>query len=261
MFKEILNQIVNYLKSLTIKTIAIIVSVILIFLVFNISCNRIKNLNNDLKYQEKLVGALTDTMRQYKDVNGNLISEKKTIQADLDILNDKNIKLTNSQRELLERVKKLNKENKVLAAANVELRARIDSLMGIIGIVDTIHHTINFPYNNSDLVLDLTVENVVPYNKSKETYLNINNITLPNKQAITFQWNNDKKNGYPISFTVTNSNKYFQVQNIESYAIPGLDKNQISPTKWQKFMKTLKNGGKYGIAIGIGVAGGFLIAN
>ena len=53
----------------------------------------------------------------------------------------------------------------------------------------------------------------------------------------------------------------FQVQNIESYAIPGLDKNQISPTKWQKFMKTLKNGGKYGIAIGIGVAGGFLIAN
>lgn len=261
MFKEILNQIVNYLKSLTIKTISIIVSIVLLFIIFNVGCNRIKNLNNDLKYQEKLVGALTDTMRQYRDINGNLVSEKKTIQADLDILKDKNVKLTDSQRELLERVKKLNKENKVLAAANIELRAKIDSLKGIIGVVDTIHHTINFPYDDSNLVLDLTVGNVTPYNKLKETYLNINNITLPNKQTITFQWDNDNKNDYPISFTVTNTNKYFQVQNIESYAIPGLDKNQISPTRWQKFMKTLKNGGKYGIAVGIGIAGGFLIAN
>src|SRR5574343_267451 len=238
--KEILNQIVNYLKSLTIKTISIIITVIILFFIFNVGCNRIKNQNKELEYQEKLIGALTNTMRQYRDVNGNLVSEKKTIQADLDILNDENVKLTKTQRELLEQVEKANKKNMVLAAANIQLRAEIDSLLNIIGVVDTTKHTINFPYNSDDLLLNLTVGNVTPFDKSKQTFLNVNKITFPNKQEIKFQWDNNKRENYPISFSVTNTNKYFVVENIESYAIPGLDKDQISPTKWQKLMKTLK---------------------
>ena len=261
MIKNMLKQILDLIKSIGEKTITIIVVSVLFLLMFNYSCNRIQTLKNDVKYQEKLVGALTDTMKQYADSNGKLISEKRTIQADLSILKDKNIELTNSQRELLDRVKKLNKNNKVLVAANIELHAKIDSLLHIIGVVDTVNHSIKFPYNTDDLLLDLTVCNVIPFNKSKHTFLNINNITLPNKQEITFNWDNNKRENYPSSFTVSNSNKYFIVQNIESYAIPGLDKDQISPTKWQKFLKTLKTGGKYGIAIGIGVAGGILIAN
>ena len=55
--------------------------------------------------------------------------------------------------------------------------------------------------------------------------LTISNFKIPNKQFVEFHWEDDKTT--PIAFSVTNSNPLFITNNIESYAIPELIKEEI----------------------------------
>ena len=82
-------------------------------------------------------------------------------------------------------------------------------------------------------------------------------LVLKNKQYVSFQW--DKRNDKPISFSITNSNPLFQTTNIESYAIPELNKDKIKPNFWHKVGNGIKNGGSTGIKIGVGIGIGYLI--
>jgi hypothetical protein len=75
---------------------------------------------------------------------------------------------------------------------------------------------------------------------------------LPNKQEISFQWGKEPKEGYPVSFSVSNSNKYFKVANIESYAIPEIKKTELKPNFWNKLGTTFTKGGNSIVYIGIG---------
>ena len=64
---------------------------------------------------------------------------------------------------------------------------------------------------------------------------------------------------YPIGFSVTNTNPLFETVNIDSYAIPELQKTDLTPTNWNKFTNFFKTNGKYIVAFGIAVAGGSIL--
>jgi hypothetical protein len=73
---------------------------------------------------------------------------------------------------------------------------------------------------------------------------------------VNFHWKDDRKEGYPISFNVINTNPYFKVHDIQSYAIPELTREKVKPTFWQKVGQFGKStGGKltiFGIGVGVG---------
>ena len=78
------------------------------------------------------------------------------------------------------------------------------------------------------------------------------NLQFNNTQIIDFHWKDNKKEGYPIAFSVSNSNPYFEVVNIESYAIPEL-KREIKPTFWKRIGSGANEYGKPLLFFGIGV--------
>ena len=71
--------------------------------------------------------------------------------------------------------------------------------------------------------------------------------------------------GYPVSFSITNSNDFFKTENIESYVIPNITKEHLNPNGWQKvqnFYYKNKNSVIYTtIGVGVGVLGTLLISN
>jgi hypothetical protein len=82
----------------------------------------------------------------------------------------------------------------------------------------------------------------------------IDSLNLYNKQFIEFHWLNERKDGYPVSFTVRNSNPYFKTYDIESYIIPEVQKSQLKPNIWQKtgnFYR--KNRVPFAVGVGAGI--------
>ena len=90
--------------------------------------------------------------------------------------------------------------------------------------------------------------------------MKFNKFELPNKQFVNFFWG-DKKKDYPISFSVSNSNDYFKTVNIDSYAIPQLQKDVVNPSAWGKITAWIKKSGGFIITVGVsGAAGAGLYA-
>ena len=119
--------------------------------------------------------------------------------------------------------------------------------------------TVEFKNKTKDINYSFIGNNVKPFDETKPITLDILNLSFPNEQAIDFHWKDNKKEGYPIAFSVTNTNKYYNVYNIESYAIPNLDKEEIAPTNWQKFKKWVGGNSDSAVKIGIGVGIGYLL--
>jgi hypothetical protein len=95
---------------------------------------------------------------------------------------------------------------------------------------------------------------IFPQYQKFEPSLLFRHLEIPNEQFVDFHWKNEKKKGYPISFSISNSNKYIKTTNVESYAIPSLNKLNINPNGWQKFGNFMIKNGKTVIYIGIGGA-------
>lgn len=260
LYNKVSGFIGKYIANLNKKLVIWILIILAILLFFKYQSNKINNLENKLEFESKLKSALVDTMKIYKDKNSNLIYEKKTIQAELSILKETNIVLSDSQRELLNEVKELNKKNTTIAAALIDLQVQVGQLTGFVGKIDTTKKQIHFVDSIPDFSFDLMVNNVLPYKSNKVT-LDFNSMNFPNKQLIEFHWIDEaKKEGYPISFSVKNTNKFFVVNNIESYSIPGLDKEVVDPTTWMKIKNFCNKNSKIGgIGIGIGIAGGYFL--
>lgn len=204
--------------------------------VYKIQHNKINKLNEKYTSEVKLKNALTDSIKIYKDKENNWVVEKLTIQGRIDNLLEDSIRLTVSQRSLLKKVNAANKKNNVITAALIKANFIIDSLMNDSGIVDTINKTVEFIEDkNPDIKYELKIFGVQPYPPNIKPSLLIKKLELPNEQFIKFQWDENKRANYPISFSVTNTNKYINVYNIDSYAIPDLKKKNINPTGWEKF--------------------------
>jgi len=213
------------------------------------------------KYQEevKLTKALQDTATKYINKNGELTTEKLTLQTGIDNLTEENYVLTESQKELMNRVKDVEKRSTIIAAALIESQIIIDSLRGANVVVDTTENTVTVSDSTESIEYEFIIGKVKPVFMDQKPTFTINRLYLPNKQFVEFHWRNERKEGYPISFSVSNSNKYFKTTNIESYAIPELLKPNIKPTFWQRAWKGIKASSPYVIGGVIGASGMFLL--
>jgi uncharacterized membrane-anchored protein YhcB (DUF1043 family) len=243
--------------KLDLKSIAIIVLIIGMIIGGTIMTNRNKRLANEVRTEVNLKNALQDSIRTYQNKEGEWVTEKLTLQADVSTLEDDNLNLTENQKKLVSKVKNLQKDKDVITAALIEQSATIDSLEQFATNVDTVGNIISFIMNTDTLKYDIKVKNVKPIEKLRPM-LAINKLVIPNKQFIEFHWEDSKTT--PIAFSVTNSNPLFITNNIDSYAIPELIKEEINPTGWQKIKKWFKeNGQKVGIFAGGAVIGGLVV--
>lgn len=247
------------------KERVIILLLILIVLGVGYHFQSVKNHNDKYELEVKLREALQDSMRTYQNARGEWESNKKTLQAEIKDLTDNNVKLNEDQKELVSRINSEKKKNNIITAALVRAEIKIDSLHNLIATaseVDTTRNTIKFENledTTSHFQYSLTAFNVRPADFSIQPILKFNKIVFPNKQFITFQFDENERKDYPISFSISNSNPYYNVLNIESYAIPGLQKEAVNPTGWQKVWKFIKVNGKYILVGGAAFGTGYLM--
>jgi len=244
----------------TIKNVVIIVLFLIAgigaYFYFNNNAKWNSKYNNEVKF--KL--ALVDTLHQYKDEKGRWVSEKLTLQTSLKEYSDKNLVLTDIQKQLRDEVKTLSKDKDLISAALIKETLKVDSLKNIVSKIDTINNTITFNDSTKDIKYNLMITNAKPFDKTKETDLLINELYFPNFKLIDFSWG-DKKTGYPISFSVRNSNIYMQTSNIESYVIPQLQKETVKPSFGQRLKNFFKKTGKdIGIFLVGAVVGGGIVS-
>ena len=227
------------------------IAILGLLLYFNIKINVLKNRNETLKDDIKIKNELLDTMSTYKNKYGEITVEKLTLQGKISMLEKDNSLLSESQKELLQRIKE---NNNIISAALIKMQVKIDSLLSKNGTYDPKKQTLNFNDSTKDLNYDITVINARPFDTLVNTKLLFNNLSLPNRQYIEFKW--EKEKDHPVSFSLSNSNIYFKTYDINSYAIPEIKKDVLKPNFWQKLNKfgntTIGNGFKIGIGVGIG---------
>jgi hypothetical protein len=225
--------------------------------------NKIDKLETKLATEIKLKNALVDTVHTYQNKQKEWVTEKLTIQSTIKNLEKSNTQLTQDQKQLIATVKELNKNNTVIVAALVKMQVKIDSLLLDGNVtVDTTKKQVSFKdeyvLDKKIMKYDFTIGKVVPATIGVKPTLFITSLEFPNTQTVDFFWKDNKKEGYPVSFSVANSNDFFKTVNIESYAIPEINKEQIKPTGWQKFTGFFKKTGDklvyIGVGVGIGIA-------
>jgi len=249
-----------------VQLILIILGIVLLFgSGFKFHTDKVSNINDKLADEVRVKEALLDEVSTYKTKEGTWISEKRTLQVKVTdiraLLNDTIINLSDIQRELLENIKDYKDKNDIISAALIKLEFKLDSIAhGGITIVDTANNTVNFKdsYIDSTKQFDygFTISNVVPYPKDVMPKLTIDSLSFRNNQFIRFYWENDKRLGHPIAFSVTNSNGFFRTNNIDSYVIPNIVKDELNPDFWQKIDNFMKDNKKTLLGVGAGVVVG-----
>jgi hypothetical protein len=274
--KIILAKIWEFLSKNNRWAIALVVVLLLAGgTIIHFKNQKIASLKDEVKTEVKLRDALLDTVTVYKNKRDELVAEKLTIQATIKNLEKMYSQLSSDQKELIQRIKEIGKKNEVIAAALIKTDVKIDSLLAINGkngtvvTVDTtkkMFNINNLAAKDTSFVYDIDVNNALPALPTIKPSLLFKSIEIPNKQFVEFHWKNDqKKKGYPIAFSISNSNKYIKVTGLESYAIPPLDKLKLDPSGWDKFGNFIIKNGKtvlyIGIGTGIGVAGYYLLTH
>jgi len=218
---------------------------------------QIEKHNNKHLLNKNLQVALTDTLKTYQNKEKEWVYEKLTLQTDIKDLKDDKIVLTKNQQELVRRIEQISKDNTVISAALIEMGLKLDGLINNKPIVEN-DSTIQFSTDSDSIKYEIAVNNVQPYGV-KLPSLEFRKFELPNTQFIEFHWKDDKKEGYPIAFTVTNSNPYYKVYDINSYAIKELTRENVKPTFWMKLGNLSKSTGGKIVIFGAGVLVGGLI--
>jgi hypothetical protein len=244
--------------QLDIKTIIIVVLLLLLVGGGFYHFNQIGKHKAQHALDEKLQRALTDTVHHYKNEKGQWVAERLTLQLDIKDLKDKNLTLTQAQKDLLDAVKKVNKQNQVITAALIDMGVKLDGLANEKPVVTD--STVQFIADSDTISYDIVIRDVKALD-SKTPKLQFKKFSLPNKQFIEFHWKDNRKEGYPISFSVTNSNPYYKVYDINSYAIEELNKATVKPNFWQRMGKFGKSTGGKLILLGVGFVAGAAIVN
>lgn len=250
--KALLLKLWNFLKQ---KNNLLITIVILLILGLGITVYFQRKKITDLKQKNEievhLKNALLDSVAVYQNKQKEWVAEKLTIQETIKNLQGMNKQLTASQQELLKRVEEVQKKNDIIAAALITTAVKVDSLLNISKYtVDTINKNITFADSTKFIKYNIQANHVVPAVVNVKPNLLIKTLEFPNKQFIEFHWRDNKKQGYPISFSVTNTNDYFKTINLDSYAIPDL----VKPSS--KFLQWISKNGKTALYVGGGVVVG-----
>ncbi len=248
-----MNITLNFDKR---NIIIVILLLLLIFLGFRYFKSNGDH-KSEIQKQENLRNALSDTLKTYRNKENEWVSEKLTIQAETKDLKDKNLILTENQTDLIRRVDEINKHNQIISAALIEMAVKLDGVVNNKPVIEN-DSTIQFAAKSDSLEYDIKVHSVKPVG-TQTPLLEFKKFELKNKQFVEFHWKDQKKEGYPISFSVTNSNPYFQTYNLDSYSIPELDKAKIKPTFWGKVGKFTKSTGGKLVIFGVGALAGATI--
>lgn len=254
------------LKEIKLNLLTIIIIVIVLVVGIGVGFykmgNNIKSMNIEISDKNKTNRALNDSVRFYVNKYNEIVAEKLTLQGKVKDIIDKNNKLTENQNDLMKRVVEINKKNVVIAAANVKLIVMVDSLRSVTGIYNPLTKSVPFSDSTSTIKYKINVSNIAEIINKKPT-LQITDLYLPNIQKIDFHWSKDSKLDHPVSFSVVNTNKYFKVNDIDSYIIPEINKNTIKPNGWEKIGNFFKNGGSkitiFGTGVGVGALAIFLL--
>ena len=248
------------MKSLQINLTTIIVGIALLLVMYfgyKHYTEKIDSLRTELSTEVKIKNALVDSMTVSINKRGELEAEKLTLQGTIKDLSDKNNHLTSKQKDLLKRIKEQDDSIIVISAALVDTKVELKDLKNSLGTFSK--DTLSFPLDTPDLSYLIKITNVKPVVSTQKSELIFSKFVMLNTQFPKFEWNKNRRADYPVSFTMSNSNKYITTTNIESYIIPEVDKVIIKPTGWQKFKAwTGKTGGKIG-TLGVGVGIGYLL--
>jgi|JFJP01.1.fsa_nt_gi hypothetical protein len=251
----ILKAIWDYLKINNRWAIALVIILLLLGgLIIDFQLNKIANLKEEVITEVNLKNALIDKVNVYQNKEKEWVTEKLTIQESVKNLEKMYGQLTNSQKELINRVKEVEKNGDIIAAALIETNIEIGKLRP--PKVEVNDSAITFSDSTKNLDYIIEIGHVKPINLGIVPTLAFNKFKMPNKQFIEFHWKDEKKLGYPISFSVSNSNDYFKTTDISSYAIPELKKKDINPNGWNKITTWTVKNSKTIIYVGVGAAGG-----
>lgn len=212
--------------------------------------NKVDKLRDEVNTERNLKMALIDSVHTYQNERNELVAEKLSLQARTRELREINDNLNENQRELLDRILELRKEKDVIAAALIQMEFKVDSLQSD-AEVEVQDSSVTFTKIDESINYKIRVNNVTPLG-SYDPSLYFEKIEVYNKQFIEFHWENNKDYGYPVSFSISNSNPYFVVNDVDSYIIPEIKKVDVKPTFWQKVGKTLDKGKDNAIWIGVG---------
>lgn len=254
-----MNIILNFLKEKNRWAIVLVILLMIVgFSIYRIQQNKINDLKDKYQTEVKLKNALIDSVGHYKNIYNEVVAEKLTIQESIKNLEKMYSQLNSSQKELIDRIKDVEKNGSIIAAALIQTNVEIGKLRPPTVVVND--SSIVFSDSTKNLDYDIVIGHVKPINIGLTPTLTFNKFELKNKQFIEFHWKDDKKLGYPISFSISNSNDYFKTYDINSYAIPKLKKTDLDPNGWNKFINWGKRNGKTLMYIGIG-AGGVITYN
>ena len=216
--------------------------------------NKVNKLNGKIDSEVKLRTALLDTVTTYKNKHNEVVAEKLSLQATIKELTKTNINLTSEQKDLLSRVKEVQKKNDVITAALIKSKVKIDSLQKSNVSVNVKDSSITFtPVDKVNFDYEIMVLHVSAFTKIKPELV-FKKLEFSNTQFVEFHWKDNKKEGYPIAFSVSNSNPNFVTANIDSYSIPELKKSDIKPSFWKRINSGIGKVGKPVIFIGVGAA-------
>ena len=254
-------KINEILKQTSTKVVGVLIIIILAMgaIIYFQHQKNIK-IKDKLETEVNLKNALLDSVHHYQNIRKEWVAEKLTIQESIKNLEKINGQLNDFQKELLARIKESEKKYDVIVAALIKTNVKIDSLLhGGKTVVDTTNKRIDFSDWHKDgkkeVIYAFTIGNVLPADITIKPTLMIDSLYFPNTSYIDFHWKNDKKNGYPVAFSVSNSNAYFKTVNIESYAIPAISKEKLNPNGWQKIENFFIRNTKLGY-ISVGIIGG-----
>jgi len=243
--------------TIKLRTLIIIV-VCLIALIgggYEYYTTRIATLKNTIADEVKLKNALVDSVKTYRNFRNELVTEKLTLQSQIAQLNNKNNNLTSQQKELISRIQDMRLRGQIISAALVSTKTKLDSVINSKSLIDTTNKTVQFIDSTKYLKYDIKVKNVKPLSGKYTPMLSINSLELTNKQFIDFYWKNDRKNGYPVSFSVSNDNPYFKSANIDSYIIPQINEKELKPKFFRRVGLFIKKNKDYILVPGAVVVG------
>jgi hypothetical protein len=240
----------NMNKLINPKNILIGVLIFLILIMSFLYNGRLEKHETEVAKTEMLLEAITDKMDSAIVENGKLKYTKKTLQADIKDLRSLEESLTQEQKALLTKVEKANKDKKIIAAALIKTKAELEAIKGKTNFKNDT--TLVLSMASDSLSYEIEVTGVALAGDSAQH--EIVKLTIPNEMYIDFKWGS-KKEGYPVSLSVTNSSPFMKTSNIESYIIPEISKEEIKPNGFQKIGKFITNNKTpFTIGFGAGIA-------
>ena len=231
----------------------ILVAIIAILLIGGYSLWRTTKTEHiaELQASNNYKDALFSKMKVFKDTNGLIWAERNALQVSLFQLRADSTLLTAQKKELLKRITATGDAKNVIAAALIETKVKANSIQ-VIKPVTVTDSTVTFAAKTDSISFKATVTNVqaLPHRIAS---FHLDSLTLSNKSYVNFKWG-AKKEGFPVSFSITNSNPMFKTVNIESYIIPEISKTALQPTFFEKVGTGIRT---HGMAFGIGSVVGF----